>query len=134
MYKQRTILMTRRSEMVAKEIKALVSEIVFHEIKDPRIGFVTFTRVELSADLRQAKIYYSSLGEPEAQDECLEGLRSASGFIRRMVAQRLNLRFAPEIIFKYDEGISGSISFSQKLEEIKKRREADGDEKSNPGN
>lgn len=112
-----------RPEKVAEALKKEVSTIIHDELKDPRLGFVTITRVELTRDLRYAKIFFSVLGK---EDECKKtkaALDSALGFIRRLVAQRIRLRFAPEITFKYDRSCEYSFRIEQVLAEIK---ESDG--------
>ncbi|MCX5705816.1 MAG: 30S ribosome-binding factor RbfA, partial [Candidatus Omnitrophica bacterium] len=91
-----------RAEKVAEAIRQEVSIIVHDELNDPRLGFVTIIRVELSADLRNATIYFSVLGSEEAHVKTLKALESALGLIRKLVSKRLDLRFSPEIIFRYD--------------------------------
>ncbi len=94
----------RRADRVADEIRAAVAELLVRELKDPRIGMVTVTAVELSDDLRRARVFFSVVGDEAARQRSLAGLRSATGFVRREVAQRLRLRIAPEIVFLLDPG------------------------------
>jgi len=108
-----------RRDRVTEAIKKEASLIIHDELKDPRLGFVTITRVELSADLRFAKIFYSVLGKEEEHKKTHEALESALGFIRRLIAQRINLRFAPEIIFREDRSSEYSVRIQEVLEEIK---------------
>jgi len=108
-----------RQERVAQAIKKEVSIIIHDELKDPRLGFVTVTRAEVTADLRQAKIFFSVLGKEEDYKKTKEALDSALGFIRRLIARRIRLRLAPEIIFKEDRSSEYSIRIQQVLEEIK---------------
>ena len=75
------------------------------ELKDPRIGFVTVTDVEMTGDLREAKIYVSVMGGEEQVKSSLEGLNSALGFVRREIGQRIRLRFTPEISFALDTSL-----------------------------
>ncbi len=110
-----------RHDRVAQAIKEEVSIILHDKIKDPRIGFITITRVELSADLKNAKIFFSVLGKDENLKKTKEALSSASGFIRSLIAQRINLRIAPEIIFKEDRSSEYSVRIQEVLEEIKQR-------------
>ena len=72
------------------------------DIKDPRIGMVTITAVELSDDLRHGRIFFSCVGDEVARERSLKGLQSASGFIRAQVGRRLRLRYAPELTFLFD--------------------------------
>lgn len=108
-----------RQEKVAEAIKKEVSLIIHDELKDPRLGFVTVMRVEVTADLRQAKIFFSVLGKDEDYKRTQEALDSALGFIRRLIAQRINLRFVPELIFREDRSNEYSIRIQEVLDEIK---------------
>ncbi len=108
-----------RHDRVAQAIKEEVSVILHEKLKDPRLGFVTITQVELSADLRNAKISFSVLGKDKDHKKTKEALNSASGFIRSLIARRINLRFAPEIIFREDKSSEYSVRIQKVLEEIK---------------
>jgi len=108
-----------RQDRVAEAIKKEASLIIHDELKDPRLGFVTITSVELSHDLRYAKILFSVLGEEEDYRKTKEALDSALGFIRKLIAQRINLRFAPEIIFREDRSTEYSVKIQKVLDEIK---------------
>jgi len=108
-----------RHERVEEAIKREVSLIIHDEIKDPRIGFVTITRVELSKDLRNAKIFYSVLGKEDDYEKTRLALDSALGFIRSLVAERINLRFAPELIFREDHSTEYSVRIEEVLNKIK---------------
>lgn len=108
-----------RQDKVAEAIRQEASIIIHDELKDPRLGFITITRVELSHDLRYAKIFFSVLGEEEDYRKSREALDSALGFIRRLIAQRINLRFAPEIIFREDRSTEYSVKIQKVLDEIK---------------
>lgn len=110
----------QRCERVAEEIRKEVSNIIHHELKDPRLGFITITQVELTRDLRYAKIFFSVLGKEEERKKSREALESALGFIRKLVAERINLRFAPEIIFREDRSSEYSVRIEEILQEIKK--------------
>jgi len=109
-----------RYERVASQIKREISNILHDDLKDPRIGFITVTRIELSLDLRFAKVYYSVLGNSQQKMNASRGLESACGFVRRLVAQRLNLKFVPEISFKEDSSIEESLRLDEKIKELKK--------------
>jgi ribosome-binding factor A len=113
-----------RHERVAQAIKKEVSIILHDELKDQRLGFITITRVELTQDLRNAKIFFSVLGKDEDYKKTREALNSASGFIRRLIAQRINLRIVPEIIFKEDRSIEYSIRIQELLQEIKQKKDS----------
>ena len=111
-----------RVERVAAEIKREISTILDRELRDPRIGFVTIIDVEVSADLKNAKVYFSVLGGEAKGKESLKGLNNASGFIRKLIGQRLDLRFSPEIIFKFDKSIAYQIKIEQTLDEIRNEK------------
>ena len=94
-----------RIEKLQELIKQEMSKMLLKELKDPRIGFVTVTDVEMTGDLREAKIYVSIMGGAEQVKSSLEGLNSALGFIRREIGQRVRLRFTPEISFALDTSL-----------------------------
>lgn len=107
----------KRSDRIADIIKEEISTmLVMAEIKDPRIGFVTITKVALSEDLRTAKVFFSVMGTEEERENSRLGLQSASGYIRHELIKRLKLKRTPEIIFKYDD----SIEYSSRINEILK--------------
>lgn len=108
-----------RHSKVTEAIRKEASIIVHDELKDPRLGFVTITRVEMTPDLRSAKIFFSVLGTQDDYKKTKEALDSASGFIRRLIAQRINLRFAPEILFREDRSAEYSVRIEELLNQIK---------------
>lgn len=114
-----------RAEKVAEAIRQEVSIIVHDELNDPRLGFVTIIRVDLSADLRNATIYFSVLGSEEAHVKTLKALESALGLIRKLVSKRLDLRFSPEIIFRYDRSSEYSVRIEEVLNEIHQKEESE---------
>ncbi len=108
-----------RHDRVAEAIKQEVSTILHSELKDPRLGFVTITGVELSGDYRHAKITYSVLGKEEDYKRTSQALESARGFIRKLITERINLKFSPEIIFRQDMSSEYSVRIQQILDEIR---------------
>ncbi len=90
---------------VGEQIKKELSLILQTELKDPRIGFITVTGVEVTNDLSQAKVYLSVLGNKEKKEDTLIALDKASGFIRSELGRRIRLRHTPELIFKFDHSI-----------------------------
>jgi ribosome-binding factor A len=108
----------KRSERLGELILAEVSDLVAREIKDPRIGFVTFTRVQLSDDLRFTKIFASILGSEEEKARTLQGLSSATGYIRRHLGRVLRLRYTPELTFLADESLAQGAKIAQLLRQI----------------
>lgn len=94
-----------RNERVAELIKREVCSILREGVSDPRIGFVSITDVDVSPDLKNAKIFFSVLGDENARKNSLEGLKSATSYIRGELGHLLALRFVPEITFAYDKSI-----------------------------
>lgn len=109
----------RRKERVQEAIRKEMGRIIQEELHDPRIRFVTVTKVEVTDDLRYAKIYYSVLGTDKEEKDTVAAMDSAVGFIRSLIAQDLNLRFAPEIMLKLDNSIKYSIEIEKELERLK---------------
>jgi ribosome-binding factor A len=106
--------MSHRANRVGEQMKKELSEIIGRKIKDPRIGFVTVTDVQVTGDLQQAKVYISVLGDDEQRENTLKGLAKAKGFIRSEIGQRIRLRKTPEIIFEFDE----SIDYGNRIETL----------------
>lgn len=117
--------MALRQERVSALIQEVVSDLLLKRLKDPRIGFVSVVKVEVSKDLAVAKVFVSVLGTDEAKEKTMEGLRSAQGLVRSEVSKALGIRHAPEIQFVLDEGIEHSIRVSKLLEEIRKDARAE---------
>jgi ribosome-binding factor A len=117
-----------RPERVQEALRQEISRIVQNEIKDPRLGFLTITGVELTRDLRFARVYFSVLGEEKAKKLALKGLVSAKGYIKGLLADRIKLKFMPEIEFKIDDSFEKTRKIFDILDRIKKeRRDAEGD-------
>jgi ribosome-binding factor A len=108
-----------RIDKVAETLKKEVSSILHDELNDPRMGFVTITRVELTADLRYARIFYSVLGQEQDYARTRDALDSALSFIRRLIGQRIKMKFTPEIIFKEDHSNEYSIKIEEILDQIR---------------
>lgn len=112
--------MTYRAARLAETIKEVVADILQNELKDPRLGFATVTRVEVSPDLRYAKIFVSVYGSSEDEAVTLTVLERAQGFIRSTLGRRLRLRYVPEISFKSDLSIGYGVKVAEILKELKK--------------
>lgn len=97
--------MTERHSRLEHQIKREVSHILATEVKDPRLGMISITDVEVSRDLSWAKIYFSMLGSDEERNRTLEGLERAKGFVRSELAKRIRVRHTPEIIFLFDPSL-----------------------------
>jgi ribosome-binding factor A len=109
---------SRRTARLGEEIREEVAQLIAGELKDPRIGFVTVTRVEVTPDLRTARVYVGVLGTEKQKQASLTGLRQAAGFLRRALGQSLRLRYTPELVFTNDEGLEASDRVAQLLAEI----------------
>lgn len=92
-----------RANRVAEQMRKEIGEILSQKIKDPRIGFVTVTDIEVTGDLQQAKVFISVLGDDKEKEDTLLGLSKANGFIRAEIGQRIRLRKVPELMFELDE-------------------------------
>ncbi|MBI1878904.1 MAG: 30S ribosome-binding factor RbfA, partial [Chloroflexi bacterium] len=96
---------SRRQRQVGELLHEEISRIIQHETKDPRLGFVTVTGVEVSPDLRQARVYITVLGDNTEVKNTLTGLTSAASYFRRLLGQSLSLRYVPELNFKLDTSL-----------------------------
>src|SRR6266516_1624531 len=94
-----------RQEKLGELIAVELSELLRNRVKDPRVGFDSITRVEVSGDLRHAKVFVSVMGTPEEQAATMKGLRNATGYLRHELAERIVLRYMPEINFRLDTSI-----------------------------
>jgi len=112
----------KRSDKVADLIRKEVSDLLMTSVKDPRIGFVTVTRVAVSNDCRQAKVYFSVMGTAQEQQRAVQGLASATGFVRRELGRRISLRYTPEILFQFDPSVEYSIHMEEVFHELEKDR------------
>ncbi|MCG8449864.1 MAG: 30S ribosome-binding factor RbfA [Pirellulales bacterium] len=109
---------SRRVLKAAEAIREVVSMAILADLKDPRIEGVTVTYVEVSADMRNAKVHVSIMGDETAQRLCLQGLRSSSGFLQQKVSRRIDTRYTPRIRFELDMGVKKSIAIAKMLESV----------------
>lgn len=121
--------MSLRPNRVGEQMKKELGEIISRKIKDPRIGFVTVTDVNVTGDLQQATVYISVLGDQEQRENTLKGLAKAKGFIRSEIGQRIRLRKTPEITFEFDESIDYGNRIDTLLHQIAKENPSSNDEK-----
>ncbi len=112
-----------RKQRVESAIKKEISTLILRELKDPRITFVSVTHVSLTKDLRIAHVYVSIMGDPEAKEKNMEGLKSAAGFIRKEVGGVIKLRYTPEIIFKIDDTMEERERIMRLLKTIQDERQ-----------
>lgn len=110
-----------RTVRIQEEIRKILSEVIRNNIKDPRVPILTtVTRVEVTRDLRYAKAFISVFGEKEDKVKCIEGLKSAAGYIRREVGSKIKVRYTPEILFEIDESLEHGLHINKILSDIKK--------------
>jgi ribosome-binding factor A len=107
-----------RPERVGDQIRSEIALLLAREVHDPRIGFVTLTRVMVTPDLQQARILYTSLGDEKARAASAKGLERAAPFLRRQIGSRLRLKRVPELTFVYDDSIAGQDRIEQLLSDI----------------
>ena len=106
-----------RMRRVDEAMRAVLSDAIATDLKDPRIGFVTVTGVKTSPDLRHARVYVSVLGNDPERSASIDGLRSAHGFLQRRLADELTLKHTPSLTFEYDESVDRGMRISQLLDE-----------------
>ncbi len=109
---------TRRAQKLAKIVREVVGMAILRELKDPRIRNATVTYVEVSTDLRIAKVHVSVMGNPTQQQRTLQGLQSAAGFLQSKLRERVDTRYIPKLIFRLDQGVKNSIAVAQILKQV----------------
>lgn len=134
--KRKINMQYQRKDRVGDLIKREISQMLQRELKDPGIGFVTITGVEVSADLKRAKIFYSVLGDENSKKKSASALKRACGFIQHEIGKRLRLKHIPEISFQFDASVEYGAHIEELIQKIHqgekgKSGEADADE---PGN
>ncbi|MDP8253899.1 MAG: 30S ribosome-binding factor RbfA [Candidatus Kaelpia aquatica] len=108
-----------RLDRINHELKKAIGEILLFEVKDERLRLITVTQAITSADLKQAKVYYTVLGDEKKRADVARGLSSASGFMRQVLAHKMQMKYAPELIFYFDDTLDRSIKVEEMLDEIK---------------
>jgi|SRR5690606_20687979 ribosome-binding factor A len=113
-----------RADRIADQVRELVSELLTFEVRDPGVGLVTVTHVKVAGDLQLATVYYTLVGDERERRDTSRALARATAFLRRRVAESLNLRRAPELRFHYDEHVERQQRVETLLEEIARERAA----------
>lgn len=103
-----------RANRVAEQMKKELGDIIGRKLKDPRVGFITVTDVDVTGDLQIATVYITSLGTEYEKKETLKGLEKAKGFIRSEIAKRIRLRITPELQFQFD----ASTEYGNKIDQL----------------
>ena len=110
--------MSRRTAKAAEAIREVVSMAILTDLRDPRIENVTVTYVEVSADMRQAKVHVSVMGDDAKQRRALHGLQSSAGYLQGKISQRIDTRYTPRLRFELDMGVKNSIAIAKTLSEL----------------
>ncbi len=110
--------MSRRTEQVGEFLREELTDIIRREVKDPRVGFMSVTRVEVPPDLRSARVYVSVLGSDDERRATLTALRSAAGFIRHHLRPRLRMRQIPDLEFRDDRSMEHADQIARALQEL----------------
>ena len=115
--------MTRRTRQVGEMLREELTDIIRTEVKDPRVGFFTITRVDIGPDLRSATAMVSVLGTDKERADTLEALRSAAGYIRRQLKSRLRMRQVPEVVFVDDRSMEHAQEIAAALKVLERERD-----------
>jgi ribosome-binding factor A len=107
-----------RQEKLGELIAAEISDLLRTRVKDPRVGFASITHVEVSGDLRHAKVFVSVMGSAEEREATMRGLKNATGFLRHELAGRITLRYMPEIVFKLDRSIEEGARILELIQHV----------------
>ena len=110
---------TTRTTRLAHQFQQEIATIIHQELKDPRLGFVTITRVELSNDLRHAKVLFSCLGPEDERARSHDALDHSARFIYGLLKKRFHVKAIPELSFHYDESIAGAIALEETLKQLR---------------
>lgn len=110
--------MYKRSEKIAEAVHELISGLLVKGLKDPRIGFVTITAVEVADDLHLAKVYFTVIGSDEEKKAAQEGLNSSRSFIRREMGKQMKMKYTPDIVFRYDTSLEYGNRIDSLLKDI----------------
>ncbi|HHV27276.1 30S ribosome-binding factor RbfA [Anaerosalibacter bizertensis] len=112
----------KRINRISEEVKKAISYIISNDLKDPRISPMTsVTHVEVTRDLRYAKVYISVLGKEKEKKDTIKGLESAKGFIRKEIGNKIDLRYVPEPVFQLDESIEHGIYMSKLIDKVNEK-------------
>ena len=109
---------SRRVLKAAQAVREVVGMAIIADLKDPRIKDATVTMVEVSPDMRQAKVHVSVMGDETKQNLCLKGLQSSAGYLQSKIGNRIDTRYTPKIQFVLDKGIQNAMTVARILEEV----------------
>lgn len=117
----------KRTERVGSLIQMALGQLILTRLKDPRLGFVTVTHVEVSPDLKSAKVFYSAMGNEEAKASSRLALEKAAGFLQKAIAVSLKLRYTPKLLFELDDSLDRGLEIDRVLRDL--RQEGKGSKK-----
>jgi ribosome-binding factor A len=123
---------TRRQQRVAEQVRHELSQLIEHEIDDPRLELISVTDVTISPDLREANVYVSSLQGEAVRAEVLAGLEAARGFLRHGLAERLKLRMVPDLHFNWDKSLETGDRISKLIDQIEEAEARQSDAAAGP--
>jgi ribosome-binding factor A len=109
-----------RKERLGERIKELIGELVLNQTKDPRIGLVTITSVQVAPDFTAAKVYFTVMGDDAVRAETRKGLESAKNFLKKTVGRELKLRQVPDLRFEYDDALDRAMRIEEMIEGIRR--------------
>lgn len=124
---------SRRPEQVAETVRQVVADALVHEVRDPRVGFVTVTGVRVTNELSHATVAVSVMGEEPDKARAIEGLKSAAGFLRGRLTRALSTRTVPELHFELDRGLEKAARINQVLSELRHEESGAGEDPAAPG-
>lgn len=113
----------KRSDRLGEVIKEEISLVLLDGIKDPKIGFVTITRVRMSDDLKNARVYYTVFGGEKEKKNCQKGLDRAKGYIKRVLGSKLRIKYIPSLIFMFDDSLEYGNYIESLINDIKSENE-----------
>ena len=116
-----------RQEKLGEVIAVELSDLLRTRVKDPRVGFASITHVEVSGDLRHARVFVSVMGTEKEQAATIQGLKHATGFLRSELASRISLRYMPELVFKLDTSIEQGARILELIREIENEKSMTGE-------
>jgi ribosome-binding factor A len=119
---------TRRTLKAAEAIREVVSMTILTDLRDPRVENVTVTRVEVSPDMRNAKVHVSVMGSEVKQNLAIKGLESSAGYLQSKIGDRIDTRYTPKLVFKLDDGVKKSIAIAKMLADVLPEEESVADE------
>jgi len=116
---------SQRSVRVGELIQQDLSDIILRGLRDPRVGFITIMSVDVTSDLRIAKVYFTVMGEDSDVEQTQKGLESASAYLRRELGKRLKLRHVPELIFIFDKSVAYGNHIEEIIQQIERAKDAE---------